>query len=122
MSNKDKSKNSSRMKETFGEFIRRLRNQKGLTITQLAAKLELDSANLSRIENGKREFDEKKIDLLCASFELNRKDVEKELLSGKVAKKLYPYPSCNEILTLAEEKIKYYRSKNTEQGNLKFKS
>ncbi|MCG8321582.1 MAG: helix-turn-helix domain-containing protein [Cytophagales bacterium] len=110
------------MKETFGEFIRRLRNQKGLTLTQLAAKLELDSANLSKIENGKREFDEKKIDLLCASFELNRKDVEKELLSEKVAKKLYSYPSCNEILTLAEEKIKYYRSKNTEQGNLKFKS
>ena len=107
------------MKETFGEFIRELRSQKGLTLTQLAAKLELDSANLSKIENGKREFDEKKIDLLCKVFQLDKTEIEKELMSEKVAKKLYSYPSSHEILTLAESKIKYIRSKKTEQGNLK---
>ena len=30
------------MKETFGQYIKRLRNEKGLTLTQLAAKLNLD--------------------------------------------------------------------------------
>ena len=107
------------MKETFGEFIRELRTQKGLTLTQLAAKLELDSANLSKIENGKREFDEKKLNLLCEVFQLDKMEIEKELMSEKVAKKLYSYPSSQEILALAESKIKYIRSKNTEQGNLK---
>ena len=48
------------MKETFGGYIRRHRNENGLTLTQLAAKLYLDSANLSKIENGKREFNEKR--------------------------------------------------------------
>ena len=108
------------MKETFGEYIRELRTQRGLTLTQLAAKLELDSANLSKIENGKRDFDEKKIDLLCQVFQLDKKEVEKELISEKVAKKLYSYQSSNEILTLAEYKIKYLRSKKTEQGNFNF--
>ena len=42
------------MKESFGSFIKKLRVENNLTLTQLAAKLDLDSANLSKIENGKR--------------------------------------------------------------------
>ena len=38
-----------------------MRTDKGLTLTELAAFLKLDSANLSKIENGKREFDEKRV-------------------------------------------------------------
>ena len=49
------------MKATFGEYIRQLRTDKGFTLTELAALLKLDSANLSKIENGKREFDEKRL-------------------------------------------------------------
>ena len=60
MSNIDKSKLTSLMKTSFGEYIRKLRTENGMTLTQLAAQLELDSANLSKIENGKREFDEKR--------------------------------------------------------------
>lgn len=68
-----------------------MRKKRNLTLTQLAAKLELDSANLSKIENGRRDFDERKIDLLCSIFELNRENVEKELVSERVAKNIYSY-------------------------------
>jgi len=61
------------MKVTFGEYIRELRNLNGLTLTQLAAKLDLDSANLSKIENGKRDFDEKRLLKLAKVFKLNIK-------------------------------------------------
>ncbi len=47
------------MKQSFGEYIKELRTTNSFTLTQLGAKLGLDSANLSKIENGKREFDEK---------------------------------------------------------------
>ena len=40
------------MKQSFGEYIRKLRTEMGFTLTQLGAKLDLDSANLSKIENG----------------------------------------------------------------------
>ena len=56
---------TSHMKTTFGEYIRLLRNENELTLTQLAAKLNLDSANLSKIENGKRDFDEKRLTKTC---------------------------------------------------------
>ena len=98
------------MNETFGQYIRRLRKEKKLTLTQLAAKLELDSANLSKIENGKRDFDERKIDLLCSIFKLDRKQVEKELISEKVVKNIYSYTTSEEILMLAESKLKYLKT------------
>jgi transcriptional regulator with XRE-family HTH domain len=62
---------TSQMKETFGEYIKRLRTENELTLTQLAAKLDLDSANLSKIENNKREFDEKRLELLANVFNLD---------------------------------------------------
>ena len=49
------------MESTFGHYIKDLRNGKGFTLTQLATQLEIDSANLSKIENGKREFDIKRL-------------------------------------------------------------
>jgi len=98
------------MNETFGQYIRRLRKEKKLTLTQLAAKLELDSANLSKIENGKRDFDERKIDLLCSIFKLEKKQVEKELISEKVVKSIYSYNTSEEILMLAESKLKYLKT------------
>ena len=53
------------MKATFGEYMKQLRTAKGYTLTELAALLKLDSANLCKIENGKREFDEKRLEKLA---------------------------------------------------------
>ena len=77
------------MKETFGEYIRKLRTENELTLTQLAAKLDLDSANLSKIENGKREFDENRLQKLASAFELDIDQLRAEYYSDFIAKKLY---------------------------------
>lgn len=95
------------MHETFGQYIKDLRNQKGFTLTQLAAKLDIDPANLSKIENGKREFDEKRLPKLCRIFKLDKQQMTKELLSEKIAKSVYEKKMDSTILTLAEKKIKY---------------
>ena len=101
------------MKETFGEYIRRLRNENGLTLTQLAAKLDLDSANLSKIENGKREFDEKRLLLLSTTFNLNFNQLKAEFFSDFIAKKLYENNCNSNTLVLAEQKVKYLKTKKT---------
>jgi transcriptional regulator with XRE-family HTH domain len=46
------------MKETFGEYIHKLRSDNGLTLTKLAAALDIDQSTLSKIENGKRNVPE----------------------------------------------------------------
>ena len=51
------------MKTTFGEYLRKLRTDNRMALTQLVAKLDLDSANVSKIENGKRDIKQLKIKL-----------------------------------------------------------
>lgn len=106
------------MKETFGDYIKGLRNSNNLTLTQLAAKLDLDSANLSKIENGKRDFDEKRLALLSDTFNIEIDEIKKEYYGDFIARKIYNSNCLEEILLLAEEKVKYLRSINTKQTNL----
>lgn len=96
------------MTTTIGQYIKDLRNQKGLTLTQLAAKLKMDSANLSKVENGKREFDLKRLPKLCKLFNLELDQMEKEILSEKFAKAVYDKKLDTTVFKLAEQKVKYY--------------
>jgi len=99
------------MKETFGEYIKQLRTEHNLTLTQLAAQLDLDSANLSKIENNKREFDEKRLVLLADIFNLDISILRTEFFSDVIAKKLYENNCDNDTLILAEQKVEYLKSK-----------
>src|ERR1017187_675460 len=96
------------MQASFGHYIKDLRSGKGLTLIQLASKLNIDTANLSKIENGKREFDVKRLPKLCRLFKLDIKEMEKELLSEKIAKSVYEKKLGTSVLRLAEKKIKYF--------------
>ena len=106
------------MKESFGSFIKKLRVENNLTLTQLAAKLDLDSANLSKIENGKRDFDEKRLVLLSDTFKIEIDELKKEYFGDFIARKIYDSNCSEETLLVAEEKVKYLRSINTKQINL----
>lgn len=108
------------MKATFGEYIRQLRTDKRLTLTQLASQLDLDSANLSKIENGKREFDEKRLEKLAKAFDLDIERLKVEYFGDQFAKKMYAYNCPTETLMVAEEKVNYLKNINTKQGKIRF--
>ena len=108
------------MKATFGEYIKQLRTDKGLTLTELAALLKLDSANLSKIENGKREFDEKRLDKLANAFNLNLEKLKVEYFGDQFAKKMYAYNCSSETRIVAEEKVNYLKSINVKQSEIDF--
>ena len=104
----------------FGDYIRSARVKRGLTLTKLAALLDIDSANLSKIETGKRDFDEKKIERIANIFEEDATKLASEYYSEKIAKKIYTLNNSKQILCLAEEKVKYLKQQNVEQGKIKF--
>ena len=83
------------MKPKFGDYIRQL-----------------------RIETGKREFDEKRIESLAEVFGLNRKELKEELLSEKITQKLYQFDTSEKVLILADQKIKYLRQEKSKQEKL----
>ena len=97
------------MNTTFGEYIRFLRTEKGLTLTQLAAKLDLDSANLSKIENGKRDFDEKRLSKLARIFGVHIIELRNEYISDQLGKQIYEMNCTKQLLKVAEEKAEYRR-------------
>jgi HTH-type transcriptional regulator, competence development regulator len=101
---------TSLMKTTFGEYIRLLRNENELTLTQLAAKLNLDSANLSKIENGKRDFDEKRLPKLAKIFKLNLTELRNEYITDQIGKQIYETNCTKQLLQVAEEKAEYRRT------------
>ena len=107
------------MEANFGEYIRTLRTQSGLTLTQLGAKLGIDSGALSKIETGKKEFDEACLPKLAETFNLDLETLKSELISEKIAYTLYQNKCNDNVLTLAEEKVKYIRLKNTIQTTIK---
>jgi len=96
------------MQDTFGQYLKDLRNQRGLTLTQLATKLKMHTANLSKVENGKREFDSKRLPKLCKVFNLDITEMEKELISEKFAKSVYEKNLDTTVFTLAKQKVQYY--------------
>lgn len=108
------------MKETFGEFIKRMRIEKEMTLTQLGAKLGLDSGALSKIENGKRKLDEKRLPKIAKTFKLNLNELKDEFISEQIAYRIYENNCSDKVLILAEEKVKYIKQKNVKQGNLEF--
>ncbi len=108
------------MKQSLGEYIRNMRTAEGLTLTQLGAKLEIDSANLSIIENGKRDFDKRKFDLLAEVYDLNLDKLKTEYYDEFIAKKIYSNNCSTDAFYVVEEKLKYLRQQDVKQGKIIF--
>lgn len=100
------------MKRTFGHFLNNLRVKNNLTLTQLGAKLGIDSGALSKIENGKRQLDVKKLPLIAKTFNLDLSEIKDEFISEQIAYKIYENNCTERVFSLAEEKIKYIKQEN----------
>jgi len=108
------------MKETIGEYIHRLRMENNLTLTKLAAALDIDQSTLSKIENHKRNIPEEILPKLASLFNLDVAKLEKEFLSEKIAELILKQEDASEVLKLAKEKASYFKIKKTTQGQIKF--
>lgn len=109
---------SMQNRETFGELIRNLREQNGLPIRKVAAHLDIDPSTLSKIERDERSANREYVKKLAELFNVDEKILLVNYLSDKVMYELVNEEFSNEVLKVAEEKIKYIRSKNIKQSKL----
>lgn len=99
------------MESAFGEYIKRARSERGMTLKDLSTHLKLDTANLSKIENGQRSFDEKKIPLLCEALKLNEKQIRQELTSCQWTQQILEQNlNFDEVVDRTKEKIEYHNN------------
>ncbi|QMU64174.1 MAG: helix-turn-helix domain-containing protein [Flavobacteriaceae bacterium] len=109
------------VKESFGEHIKRLREEHKLPLRKVASVLDLDPSTLSKIERGERTANKEMLPILAELFSENEKELSLILFSDKVAYQLMEEENPNEILKVAEEKIQYLKNKNAKQGSLNLK-
>lgn len=108
------------IQETFGEHIRKLREQFGLPLRKVAASLDIDPSTLSKIERGERTANKEMLPILSKLFKEDEGSLGLILMSDKVANDLLSEENPDKILKVAEEKIKYLKNKSQQQGSLDF--
>lgn len=106
------------MESTIGEYINALRTESSMTLTKLAAALDIDQSTLSKIENGKRPVSESIIPKLATVFNLDLDHLTKHYYAEKVAEVLLKARDLNGIFEITEEKIKHLKKRKEYQGKL----
>lgn len=100
------------MTESFGHFIRRKRKELGFNQTQLAVKLDMDAAKLSKIENSKLTIDDTRLPLVADALKIDINELKTIYFGDCIAQTLYKNKCNEETLTVAEEIFDYYKSTN----------
>ncbi|MGM9476082.1 helix-turn-helix domain-containing protein [Pedobacter sp. GSP4] len=68
-------KDGSKIQENFGFNLKKIRNQKGLSLRAMARNCEIDDSNISKIENGKFNVQLATIFELAKALDVHPKDL-----------------------------------------------
>lgn len=98
--------------QTTGEIIRQLRAEKELPLRKIAALLDIDTSFFSKIERNERKATKEQIHKLEEIFEVEKDFLMIPYLSEKIYYELSDEDCANEVLKVAEERVKYEKRKN----------
>jgi transcriptional regulator with XRE-family HTH domain len=95
----------------FGNRIRMLREKQNLYLRHVAVLLKMDTAQLSKIENGQRLLNRKYIPALARILKANADELMTLWLADQIYAVVKNEKLANEAIHLTEEKIKFIKSK-----------
>ena len=104
--------------DSFGEKIRKLRDEKKLPLRIVAAYLDIDQAILSKIERGQRNASRELVVKLAAYFKVEEKDLLVAWLSDKLVYEVEDEEMALKALQVAEEKVAYIAFKKIDRKAL----
>ena len=96
--------------ESFGEHLRTLREDAGLTLKSVAVQINIDISLLAKIERDERQPTNQIIKLVAAYFKVNEKELHNNFLSDQIAYKILDQEADLSILKVAEDKVKYLKT------------
>ncbi|MFH1195381.1 MAG: helix-turn-helix transcriptional regulator [bacterium] len=96
--------------ETFGEKLRKLREDNEMPLRKLAAQLDIDQSTLSKIERNERSANLDLIERISKIFKVSKKDLRVAFLSDQIAYKVLDEDYGVEALQVAENKLTYLRN------------
>ena len=100
-----------KFEKTFGETVKKLREEKKLTLREVAEALFIDTSMLGKIEKNNRKPTKAFIEKFSTLFNVSDKDLTIAYLSDTVAYQILDEEDyANEVLKIAEKKVKYYKT------------
>lgn len=100
------------MESQFGEKIRALREQQHLYLRQVAPLLEMDTAQLSKIEKGLRQLKQEQIPTIAHILKADVDELLTLWLSDQIYAVVKDEKLANEAIQVAEKNIKLKKKKN----------
>jgi transcriptional regulator with XRE-family HTH domain len=96
--------------KSFGEQLRSLREDAGLTLKSVAEKINIDPSLLAKIERNERQPTKQMIKDIADYFKVDEKDLQNNFLSDQIAYKILDEEADLSILKVAEAKVKYLKT------------
>lgn len=103
------SQNISKM--TFGNYIRKLREEKQLLLREVASQMNIDTALLSKIERGTRMARKEQVEDLAKALNKSKNELLNFWMADKIVNMLKDESNSTEILKKVEEEIKNLTNK-----------
>lgn len=100
----------------FGAEIRKIREVKGLLMRQLAAALEVDTATISKIENGLRHATKKQVHAFAKVLDTDYAKLESLWMGSKIYDLLQDVDNPAGALMVAEEQVAYQKISEKEKA------
>lgn len=98
------------LESRFGRKIKKERQDKGLTITQIAKDLDIDKSLYSKCEKGLRLFPKEKIEQLAKLLANDYKSLLNAYYSDKIVESLKSYPHSLEVIDLVKEDLNNFKN------------
>jgi len=100
--------------KSFGEIIKKERENRGLLLRQVASGLDVDQALISKFESGVRKPSKEQVEKFAHFYKINEKELLTAWLSDKIIFVIQNEDIAEKALKVAEQKIKYLKIKKNE--------
>jgi transcriptional regulator with XRE-family HTH domain len=97
---------------TFGETIKRLREEQNLPQRKVAAHLDIDTSLLAKYERNVRQPSKELIIKIAALFKVDSETLISEALTDKIAYQIIEEDADSKLLRVAENKVEYFKKQN----------
>lgn len=105
--------------DSFGETLRKLREEKQLPLRTVASFLDIDLAILSKVERGRRKINRDQVVKLAQYFQVKEETLLVSWLSDKLVYELEDEDLALKAMQLAEDHLAYMAFKKIDRNEIK---
>jgi transcriptional regulator with XRE-family HTH domain len=100
---------SKKIIESFSSILKSLREEKNLTLKEVAVSIKIDTSLLGKLERNERKPTKNQIKLISIYFKYDEKKLIIAYLSDQFASKIFEEKIDDEIFKITKNKINYLK-------------